>query len=111
MVSPAFICESIEQNALKLYNPSVFYVCRNFSDWYLKRSMQVMIVQLMDRKSGQCVASGNIDAQAVGVTEIREILEEQRLHIDEFGNIRNIVGEFTKYHIQNLIPVFDRMTV
>ena len=51
-----------------------------------------MFVRLVDRKSGSCVASGDVSGGNVGSSEIRELLENSRLHLDDFGNVRNIFG-------------------
>lgn len=66
-----------------------------------------MFVRLVDRKSGSCVASGDVSSGNVGSSEIRELLENSRLHLDDFGNVRNIFGEFTTYNVVNLVAVCD----
>lgn len=69
-----------------------------------------MFIKLVDRKSGHCVASGNIDSTEIGRDEIATILDNSRLHLDDFGNVRNIFGEFTIYHLQNLIAVRESIS-
>lgn len=65
-----------------------------------------MFVKLLDRKSKRFFAGANIDSDKVGEKEIREILFENNIHVDEFGNLRNVVGEFMNIHLHNVEPVF-----
>jgi hypothetical protein len=72
-----------------------------------------MFIKLVDSKSGCCVASADIDTNSDGSlskTEIEEILNSQRLFLDGFGNVKNIFGEFTRYHVNNLVPVREYMS-
>ena len=69
-----------------------------------------MLVKLIDRKSGNCVASGTING-IINRDSIASILQESRLFIDDFGNVKNLFGEFTRYNIDNLVPVYDNKAV
>ncbi|MBP3811037.1 MAG: hypothetical protein ILA15_09990 [Clostridiales bacterium] len=67
-----------------------------------------MYIKLVDSKSGRCVASADIKTkseESLSEVEIEEILRAQKLFLDGFGNVKNIFGEFTKYHVNNLVPV------
>ena len=60
-----------------------------------------MYIKLVDSKSGRCVASADIKTkseESLSEVEIEEILRAQKLFLDVFG-------EFTKYHVNNLVPV------
>lgn len=66
-----------------------------------------MTVKLIDTKSGNCVASGDILTDNFRSEDVFVILQDARLHADSFGNIRDIFGGYTRYHIDNLIAMYD----
>lgn len=57
------------------------------------------MVKVLDVKTKRTVA------KSVTNSTMEDILKENRIIVDEFGNLKNYMGEFLQFHLSNLVMI------
>lgn len=61
-----------------------------------------MKIKLIDNLSGKVIVADSMDTLDLAQSSIKDILARHKLTIDDFGNIRTFLGDFTNFHISHV---------
>ena len=61
-----------------------------------------MIIKLVDRKTGKVVVKKSMSDSEYANLNLKDLLADEHLTVDECGNVKTFLGEFKGYVVENL---------